>query len=148
MTNEVKNLVDAIVAGEDYNKAFDKAWNNVIANKLNYLQKEVSANFFNVPENVEEGIGSGGRASALSGPAFRSTRSYSSKLSAERNDLRKPSAPSTKIYHNVPFADKDKAKAEGMRFDGDKKKWYHTSQEASNKSSFSKLQESEEGNQE
>jgi len=146
MSEEVKNLVDALVAGEDYSKAFDKAWNNVLANKLEELQKKVSANFFDVPESVEEGFGGGGRASALSGPTFRSTRSYSSKLADERADLSKPKvqAPVKKIYHNVPFADKDKAKSEGMRFDGDKKKWYHTSTEASNKSSFPKLNESEE----
>lgn len=48
-----------------------------------------------------------------------------------------PSTPQTKIYHKVPFAQKDDAKAEGMRFDGDKKKWYHTD---ANKSSQSKFQ--------
>lgn len=134
-SEEVKNLVDAIVSGNDYTTAFSKTWNSIIINKLEDLQKEVSANFFNVPESVEEGIG---RRAALSGPMFRSTRSYASKLSAERADLRKP-APA-KIYHNVPFADKDKAKAEGMMFDGGKKKWYHTDPNKSSKSSFSKLQ--------
>ena len=29
----------------------------------------------------------------------------------------------TKYYHRVPFAKKDEAKREGMRFDGQKKKW-------------------------
>lgn len=52
------------------------------------------------------------------------------------------SSTSEKIYHNVPFKQKDQAKAEGMRFDGGKKKWYHTSTENSKKSAFPKLQES------
>jgi hypothetical protein len=46
--------------------------------------------------------------------------------------------PSEKIYHKVPFKQKDEAKAEGMRFDGDKKKWYHSSAEKSNNSKFQK----------
>lgn len=53
-----------------------------------------------------------------------------------------PSSTSQKIYHNVPFKQKDQAKAEGMRFDGEKKKWYHTNGEKSKKSAFPKLQES------
>lgn len=53
-----------------------------------------------------------------------------------------PSSTSQKIYHNVPFKQKDQAKAEGMRFDGEKKKWYHTNGEKSKKSVFPKLQES------
>lgn len=50
--------------------------------------------------------------------------------------------PLAKIYHNVPFKQKEEAKAEGMKFDGDKKKWYHTNPESSKKSKFSKLEES------
>jgi molybdopterin converting factor small subunit len=45
--------------------------------------------------------------------------------------------PSEKIYHKVPFKQKDEAKAEGMRFDGDAKKWYHSA-EKSNNSKFQK----------
>jgi DNA topoisomerase-3 len=32
-----------------------------------------------------------------------------------------------KVYLKVPYADKDKAKALGARFDGEKKQWYYTS---------------------
>jgi hypothetical protein len=46
-----------------------------------------------------------------------------------------------KHYHNVPFAKKDDAKKEGMRFDGDKKKWYHTDASKSKSSAFPKLNE-------
>lgn len=52
------------------------------------------------------------------------------------------SSTSQKIYHNVPFKQKDQAKAEGMRFDGEKKKWYHTNAEKSKNSAFDKLEES------
>jgi hypothetical protein len=50
--------------------------------------------------------------------------------------------PMPKIYHNVPFKQKEEAKAEGMKFDGTKKKWYHTNPESSKNSKFSKLEES------
>lgn len=46
------------------------------------------------------------------------------------------STTSNKIYHSVPYAKKDEAKKEGMRFDGEKKKWYHTDSEKSKKSAF------------
>lgn len=52
----------------------------------------------------------------------------------------RPSAP--RHYHQVPFAKKDEAKKEGMRFDGQKKKWYHTDSNKSKSSAFKKLQES------
>lgn len=48
------------------------------------------------------------------------------------------SKSATKIYHNVAFKDKEAAKKEGMRFDGDKKKWYHTDASKSNASNFPK----------
>lgn len=41
-----------------------------------------------------------------------------------------------KIYHKVPFAKKEDAKQEGMRWDSTAKKWYHTSKEKSSKSAF------------
>ena len=49
--------------------------------------------------------------------------------------------PGARIYHNVPFKQKDEAKAEGMKFDGDKKKWYHTDSTRSHYSKFEKLKE-------
>lgn len=45
---------------------------------------------------------------------------------------------SAKIYHKVPFAQRDAAKAEGMRWDSTAKKWYHTSSTKSNQSKFEK----------
>lgn len=50
--------------------------------------------------------------------------------------------PGARIYHDVPFKRKDEAKAEGMKFDGDKKKWYHTDSTRSHYSKFEKLKES------
>lgn len=47
-----------------------------------------------------------------------------------------------KIYHSVHFSEKDKAKGEGMRWDPDKKKWYHTDSVKSGSSAFPKLEES------
>lgn len=44
----------------------------------------------------------------------------------------------TRYYHRVPFAKKDEAKREGMRFDGQKKKWYHTDATKSKNSNFPK----------
>lgn len=51
----------------------------------------------------------------------------------------KPSAPTARYYHDVPFSKKELAKAEGMRWDPVKKKWYHTSLASSNKSEFKAL---------
>ena len=59
---------------------------------------------------------------------------------------RYPSKPATKAapegFHpmKVKFADKDKAKAEGMKWHADKKVWYHTSEEKAKKSSFERHQ--------
>lgn len=62
------------------------------------------------------------------------------EIGADHDDDYKPSRPAQqhKIYHKVAFKDKDAAKAEGMRYDGDKKKWYHTSAHKSNASKFVK----------
>lgn len=60
-------------------------------------------------------------------------RGLSQELAHETNA--KTTEPS-KLYHKVPFAQKDKAKAEGMKFDGDKKLWYHTNTVHSVGSSF------------
>lgn len=46
--------------------------------------------------------------------------------------------PAAKIYHKVPFAQREAAKAEGMRWDSAAKKWYHTSSTKSNQSKFEK----------
>jgi hypothetical protein len=64
-------------------------------------------------------------------------RGLSSELAHEdaENARSKAQMPS-KLYHKVPFAQKDKAKAEGMKFDGDKKLWYHTNTVHSVGSSF------------
>ena len=51
---------------------------------------------------------------------------------------RGPSYEPARIYHKVPYAQKDDAKKEGMKWDGDKKKWYHTTSQASNISKFQK----------
>lgn len=48
------------------------------------------------------------------------------------------SSDSSKIYHKVPFAQKDDAKKEGMRWDSGAKKWYHSSAAASSSSKFRK----------
>lgn len=50
----------------------------------------------------------------------------------------KKSSTGSKIYHNVPFAKKDDAKKEGMKWDTDRKKWYHTDHTASANSKFRK----------
>lgn len=44
--------------------------------------------------------------------------------------------PTKKYYHRVSFAQKDQAKAEGLRWDPEKKMWYHTSELNSRKSKF------------
>lgn len=41
-----------------------------------------------------------------------------------------------KFWHNVKFADKNAAKAEGMRFDPTRKMWYHTDAKKSRMSAF------------
>jgi hypothetical protein len=61
--------------------------------------------------------------------------------SSYKKPYRKPySAPATsgKIFHKVPFAKKDDAKAEGMRWDSASKKWYHTDTNKSKSSAFMK----------
>ena len=45
---------------------------------------------------------------------------------------------SGKLYHKVPFHQKDDAKKEGMRWDSDARKWYHSSPAASSSSKFQK----------
>ena len=45
---------------------------------------------------------------------------------------------SAKIYHKVPFTQRDAAKAEGMKWDSGAKKWYHSSSTKSNQSKFEK----------
>lgn len=54
------------------------------------------------------------------------------------------SASTTKTYHKVPFTKKDDAKKEGMRWDSDKKKWYHTDPHKSKSSQFPLHEEFEE----
>lgn len=44
--------------------------------------------------------------------------------------------PATRYYHKVDFADRGLAKAEGMKWDSDKKKWYHTDARKSINSAF------------
>jgi hypothetical protein len=34
-----------------------------------------------------------------------------------------------RVYFNVPFAEKDKAKAIGMRFDGERRQWFAPSKD-------------------
>ncbi len=58
-----------------------------------------------------------------------------------KSNNRRKALPTEKIYHKVSYKDKDEAKAEGMRWDGDAKKWYHTSADRSEKSKFKKLEE-------
>lgn len=41
--------------------------------------------------------------------------------------------------HKVGFQDKEKAKAEGMRWHPEKKSWYHSTKDKSDKSEFPKL---------
>jgi hypothetical protein len=50
-------------------------------------------------------------------------------------------APEKKFYHEVPFSQKDDAKKEGMRWDPEKKKWYHSGPYTSASSKFKKLTE-------
>jgi hypothetical protein len=50
-----------------------------------------------------------------------------------------PSNAGGKIYHKVPFNQKDAAKSEGMRWDPDAKKWYHMDAGRSAKSQFPKI---------
>ncbi len=48
-----------------------------------------------------------------------------------------------KHFHEVPYKDKEHAKGEGMRWDNDKRKWYHTDAGKSATSKFRKLTEEE-----
>jgi hypothetical protein len=58
--------------------------------------------------------------------------------SAYRAPFKKKSIASQKHYHIVPFAEKETAKSEGMRWDPNVKKWYHTDSQKSAKSAFKK----------
>lgn len=63
-----------------------------------------------------------------------------------RSGYRKPAAQkpaAQKHYHSVPYKDKEHAKGEGMKWDGDKRKWYHTDAGKSATSKFKKLTEEE-----
>lgn len=52
-----------------------------------------------------------------------------------------PKPAATKHYHEVPYAKKEDAKAEGMKWHAEKKKWYHTDAGKSATSKFKKLHE-------
>jgi hypothetical protein len=52
-----------------------------------------------------------------------------------------PKPAATKHYHEVPYAKKEDAKAEGMKWHAEKKKWYHTDAAKSATSKFKKLHE-------
>lgn len=56
----------------------------------------------------------------------------------EQPAVSQPSSSGGRFYHRVPFSQKDAAKGEGMRWDPDAKKWYHTNAEKSAKSQFPK----------
>lgn len=54
----------------------------------------------------------------------------------KRSSTSSSSSSSDKHYHKVPFAQKDDAKKEGMRWDSGAKKWYHSTASASKASKF------------
>lgn len=63
---------------------------------------------------------------------------YGKKRSTSSPSPSSSSSSSDKHYHKVPFAQKDDAKKEGMRWDSGAKKWYHSSASASKASKFQK----------
>lgn len=63
---------------------------------------------------------------------------YGKKRSTSSPSSSSSSSSSDKHYHKVPFAQKDDAKKEGMRWDSGAKKWYHSSASASKASKFQK----------
>ena len=65
------------------------------------------------------------------GNEYLNVRGKVTKLARRSAPPRRPAAPSTKYYHKVAFADREKAKAEGMRWDPEKKMWYHISDKPS-----------------
>lgn len=78
------------------------------------------------------------------GMGLGSAYGYGERRAEIGRDERQPRYKSTakpaanKIFHKVPFAKKDEAKAEGMRFDGTAKKWYHSDASKSKTSKFVK----------
>ena len=68
----------------------------------------------------------------------RSHPDYGKTSTQTRPASTSTTSSSSKMYHKVPFAHKDAAKKEGMRWDPDVKKWYHTSHSASSASKFQK----------
>ena len=78
-----------------------------------------------------------GYSSDGNGPADRRERAMHSAA--------KPAA--TKHYHEVPYAKKEDAKREGMKWHAEKKKWYHTDAAKSATSKFKKLHEMHEEEQ-
>lgn len=135
--SSIKELIQAIKDGTDYTEKFNDIWGDMVATKIADIKSDLTKNLFS-EESIEEGIGRGDRYSALSNN-FRGAYSRGKEWDEDAPKYYKKSTPK-KIYHDVKFSDKDKAKAEGMRFDGETKKWYHTDSEKSSKSSFPKLQ--------
>lgn len=72
-----------------------------------------------------------GYNSAGTGPSDRRERA-----------MHKAKPAATKHYHEVPYAKKEDAKREGMKWHAEKKKWYHTDAGKSATSKFKKLHES------
>jgi hypothetical protein len=71
-----------------------------------------------------------GYNSAGTGPSDRRERA-----------MHKAKPAATKHYHEVPYAKKEDAKREGMKWHAEKKKWYHTDPGKSATSKFKKLHE-------
>lgn len=185
MKDSIKQLVEAILSGENPDSIFSSIWNQKIFEAIKLKKQQISKTMFSPKkyredaewkeqegspvkeaadvdgewrlvreirngkiimvkrrisrkitesENIEEGIGRGDRADALGGK-FRSA--YTRGKEWDENTpktYKKPEAE--KLYHSVKFDQKDTAKAEGMRWDADKKMWYHTDKEKSKSSKF------------
>lgn len=94
------------------------------------------------PETGDWWDDDGNHGNTKTGKSYHMGKPIDDGRSRSRKPARVAGDVTGKFYHDVPYVKKDAAKEEGMRFDGDRKKWYHTSAEASDASAFKKLAES------
>ena len=149
-------LAEAVAKDQDI--SFERAY-DIAAAYVEEMLEESTAQFKNRIENYVFAVNSNAKYDSENFEeayyrSYRGELGLASKRSFKRNELEhelrheveprrpsytpRPSTPQAKIYHKVPYAQKEDAKKEGMRWDPDKKKWYHSDHAKSSASKFQK----------
>lgn len=149
-------LAEAVAKDQDI--SFERAYNIAIA-YIEEMLKESNSKFQDRMQSYVEAVNTNAKYDSEKfeeayNRNYRGELGLASKRSFKRNELEhelrheveprrpsytpRPSTPQAKIYHKVPYAQKEDAKKEGMRWDPDQKKWYHSDHAKSSASKFQK----------